>query len=67
MTVIRLSDRLARLERRRAPVPRGWANAERQLLALAVERGVDVRDPEALLALIEEMIERHPDRRSARW
>ena len=66
MTVIRLTDRLARLERRRAPVPRGWPETERQLLALAVERGVDVRDPEALLALIEELIERHPERRSAR-
>ena len=65
--MIRLNDRLARLERRRAVVRhRGLGEAERQLLALAVERGVDVRDPEALLALIEVMIEQHPDRRGAR-
>ena len=58
MTVIRLSDRLARLERRRAPVPdRGLAEAERRLIALANEIGVDADDPVALLAQIETTLE----------
>ena len=41
-------------ERRREPVPdRGLAEAERRLIALANEVGVDADDPVALLALIE--------------
>ena len=58
MTIIRLSERLARLERRRAPVPhRGLADAERRLIALANEVGVDADDPVALLALLERTLE----------
>ena len=53
MTVIRLSERRW-LQRRREPVPdRGLAEAERRLIALANEVGVDADDPVALLALIE--------------
>ena len=58
MTVIRLSDRLARPERRRGQVPTcGLAEAERRLIELADEVGVDLRDPVALLALIETTLE----------
>ena len=58
MTVLKLSDRLARLERRRAPVPhRGLAEAERRLIAVANEIGIDANDPVALLALIETTLE----------
>ena len=58
MTVIRLSDRLAKLERRLEPAPsRSLAEAERRLIAMANEIGVDVRDPVALMALIEATLE----------
>ena len=58
MTVIRLSDRLAKLERRLGPAPsRGLVEAERRLIAMANEIGVDVRDPVALMALIEATLE----------
>ena len=40
------------------PAPsRSLAEAERRLIAMANEIGVDARDPEALLALIEATIE----------
>ena len=59
MTVIRLSDRLAKLERRLGPAAsRGLVEAERRLIAMANEIGVDARDPEQLLALIEATLER---------
>ena len=59
MTVIRLADRLTTLELRRAPVPaRGLVEAERHLIALAAEAGVDAGDPEQLMALLDAMIER---------
>ena len=58
VTVIRLSDRLAKLERRLEPAPsRGLVEAERRLIAMANEIGVDVRDPVALMALIEATLE----------
>ena len=64
MTVIRLGDRLTRLERQLEPAPsRSLTEAERCLIAMANEVGVDARDPEALLALIEATIEQLTGRR----
>ena len=54
MTIIRLSDRLAKLERRLSQTPsRPLAEAEARILALTDGLGFDADDPEQVVAVLD--------------